>query len=70
MHEHFGVPFVGSVIIAHLKFIADQALISLIQELSFNEKPMFDPMSLVDFGVQSGATLVCKIQGAAAGGEI
>jgi hypothetical protein len=42
----------------------------LLQEISFNDKPMFDPMSLVDFGVQNGAVLVCKIQGAAAGGEM
>eukprot|EP00291_Cryptomonas_curvata_P009405 CAMPEP_0172202120 /NCGR_PEP_ID=MMETSP1050-20130122/30439_1 /TAXON_ID=233186 /ORGANISM="Cryptomonas curvata, Strain CCAP979/52" /LENGTH=74 /DNA_ID=CAMNT_0012879963 /DNA_START=90 /DNA_END=314 /DNA_ORIENTATION=- len=51
LHEHFGVPFVGS-------------------ELSFNDKAMFDPMSLVDFGVESGGTLICKVQGAAAGGEM
>mmetsp|Transcript_716 Transcript_716/g.1486 ORF Transcript_716/g.1486 Transcript_716/m.1486 type:complete len:102 (+) Transcript_716:55-360(+) len=36
--------------------------------LTFNGKPMFDPMSLCDFGVTAGATLVCKVEGGASEG--
>mmetsp|Transcript_43697 Transcript_43697/g.106833 ORF Transcript_43697/g.106833 Transcript_43697/m.106833 type:complete len:102 (-) Transcript_43697:319-624(-) len=37
-------------------------------KLTYNDKPMFDPMSLVDLGVTSGSTIVCKVDGGAAGG--
>mmetsp|Transcript_48460 Transcript_48460/g.75677 ORF Transcript_48460/g.75677 Transcript_48460/m.75677 type:complete len:103 (+) Transcript_48460:96-404(+) len=40
--------------------------------LTFNGRPMVDPMSLVDFGIESGATLTCAVSGAAEadGGEM
>mmetsp|Transcript_64587 Transcript_64587/g.154105 ORF Transcript_64587/g.154105 Transcript_64587/m.154105 type:complete len:101 (+) Transcript_64587:118-420(+) len=51
LHEHSGVPFVGST-------------------LTFDGRAMFDPMSLVDFQVKSGCTLVCTAPAAAEGGDI
>ena len=45
-------------------------MLRVLQELRFNGKQMFDPMSLVDFGVHNAANLVCSVHGAADGGEM
>mmetsp|Transcript_11971 Transcript_11971/g.23880 ORF Transcript_11971/g.23880 Transcript_11971/m.23880 type:complete len:102 (+) Transcript_11971:358-663(+) len=36
--------------------------------LKFDGRPMFDPMSLVDFGVTSGSSLQCTVEAPEAGG--
>mmetsp|Transcript_19793 Transcript_19793/g.40179 ORF Transcript_19793/g.40179 Transcript_19793/m.40179 type:complete len:102 (-) Transcript_19793:133-438(-) len=36
--------------------------------LKFDGRPMFDPMSLVDFNVQSGSEIECNVEAPTAGG--